>query len=164
MAFSGTPVQPVIGLVMKSQATAERFQLLPFPAGYSTAQAWAAGGYRARTQTLGLTELFCATGESRKRLWCREEMRLVVGGFSLLQTSVTQPERQLRVLRLPVKLQMGLGCRSPELLMIEQELIQGFESGEQLLGISEIGFWHVSQSVRLTGPGRHPPAGTAPAA
>ncbi|CAI8903800.1 hypothetical protein EMIT0P201_30232 [Pseudomonas chlororaphis] len=138
MAFARTPVQPVAGGLGEFQAGGEGFDLLPFTPGYIDVEALAGGRHFVRRQ-LGHGAQRGGSprqiGEGRGGI---EQLGVVMAGFGVVQAALAQPLGEFAVLGFPGQLPIGEGARTPELLMVEQEAVQGLEAGEEF-GVLEDG-------------------------
>ncbi|SPO58789.1 conserved protein of unknown function [Pseudomonas inefficax] len=126
MAFAGAPVQPVMGLFAKGQVAGEGFDLLPFATGDGDVEAVRGrgqGGFREAADGRKLSGLL---GQLRE--WGGQRGSGAVG-FGVCQGALAQMGGKLGVGGFPVQLQAGEGAGFPQLLVLDQELVEGLEAG-----------------------------------
>lgn len=126
VAFAGAPVQPVAGLVVEGQVAGEGFDLLPFAAGDGDVQAVGREGQVGLRQAAEGGELLGLLGQLRER-----GRQGVSGAFGVGvgQRTLAQVGGQFGVGGFPVQLQGGEGAGFPQLLVLDQELVEGLEAG-----------------------------------
>jgi len=126
VAFARTPVQPVAGLLAEGQVAGEGFDLLPFAAGHSDVQAvggrWQVG-LRKAAERGELSGLFVQLRE-----WGRQAVSGAVG-FGVCQGTLAQVGGKLWVGGFPRQMQGGEGAGFPQLLVLDQELVEDLEAG-----------------------------------
>jgi len=126
VAFAGAPVQPMMGLFAKGQMAGEGFDLLPFAAGDGDVEAVGGGGQVGCREAADGRKLSGLLGQLRE--WGGQDFGGVFG-FGVCQGALAQVGGKLGVGSFPGQLQGGEGAGFPQLLVLDQELVEGLEAG-----------------------------------
>ncbi|MNT20154.1 hypothetical protein D3C72_1554520 [compost metagenome] len=126
VAFARTPVQPVPGLLAEGQVAGEGFDLLPFAAGDGYVEAVRGGGQVGFREVAECRKLSGLLGQLRERGGQRGSGGV---GFGVCQGALAQVGGKLGVGGFPGQMQAGEGARFPQLLVLDQELVEGLEAG-----------------------------------
>ncbi|MNV51076.1 hypothetical protein D3C71_1431150 [compost metagenome] len=126
VAFAGAPVQPVTGLFAEGQVAGEGFDLLPFAAGDGYVEAVRGGGQVGFREVAECRKLSSLLGQLRERGGQRGSGGV---GFGVCQGALAQMGGKLGVGGFPGQLQAGEGAGFPQLLVLDQELVEGLEAG-----------------------------------
>jgi hypothetical protein len=126
VAFARTPVQPVPGLLAEGQVAGEGFDLLPFAAGDGDVQAVGGGWQVSLREAAEGGELLDLFGQLREG---RGQAVSGAVGFGVCQGTLAQVGGEFGVGGFPGQLQGGEGAGFPQLLVLDQELVEGLEAG-----------------------------------
>jgi len=126
VAFAGAPVQPVTGLFAEGQVAGEGFDLLPFAAGDGYVEAMRGGGQVGCREVAECRKLSGLLGQLRERGGQPGSGGV---GFGVFQGALAQMGGKLGVGGFPSQLQAGEGAGFPQLLVLDQELVEGLEAG-----------------------------------
>jgi len=126
VAFARAPVQPVLRRFTEGQVAGEGFDLLPFAAGDSNVQTVGGGGSSALREAVEGGELLGLLGQLRE--WGGQVVSGAIG-FGVCQGALAQVGGQFGVGGFPAQVQGSEGAGFPQLLVLDQELVECLEAG-----------------------------------